>query len=50
MCHVWTAPSWPALLQRFGVKMGGPVMFDEVIALQSLAAFAQYFTVHYSMS
>src|SRR5262249_59469510 len=27
----------PALLQRVGVKTGGPVMFEEVIALQSLA-------------
>jgi hypothetical protein len=33
----------PALLQHFGVKTGGPVMFDEVIALQSLARFCPVF-------
>jgi hypothetical protein len=32
-----------ALLERIGVKTGGPVMFDEVIALQSLARFCPVF-------
>jgi hypothetical protein len=32
-----------ALLQRVGVKTGGPVMFDEVIALQSQARFCPVF-------